>query len=93
MGHFPQFYVKYGWVQPRVRCITLIKKMQFDIRAFHWRENRLITGGHFLCFIAPGFQTIKTEYEYFIFYRPQEKLREGNVFTGVCLFTGGGMSH
>ena len=23
-------------------------------------------------------------------YRPQTKLREGNVFTGVCLFTGAG---
>ena len=23
-------------------------------------------------------------------YRPQTKLLEGNVFTGVCLFTGGG---
>ena len=25
------------------------------------------------------------------FYRPQTKLREGNVFTGVCLSTGGGV--
>ena len=41
--------------------------MQFDTRAFQWRENRLIMWGHFPRFIAPGFQTIKTEYEYFIF--------------------------
>ena len=25
----------------------------------------------------------------FDLYRPQKKLREGNVYTGVCLFTGG----
>ena len=25
-----------------------------------------------------------------VFYRPPTKLREGNVFTGVCLFTGRG---
>ena len=25
-------------------------------------------------------------------FRPQTKLRQGNVFTGVCLFTGGGIS-
>ena len=24
-------------------------------------------------------------------YRPQMKLWEGNVFTGICLFTGGGV--
>ena len=41
--------------------------MQSDIRAFQWRETRLITGRHFPNFIAPGFQAIKTEYEYFIF--------------------------
>ena len=29
----------------------------------------------------------------FYFYRPQTKLREGNVFTGVCLSTGGGGWH
>ena len=34
------------------------------------------------------------EYEYEskfhgVIYRPQTKLHEGNVFTGVCLFTGG----
>ena len=26
----------------------------------------------------------------FCFYRPQTKLREGNIFTGICLFTGRG---
>ena len=25
------------------------------------------------------------------FYRPHKKYGEGNVFTGVCLFTGGGL--
>ena len=39
--------------------------------------------------LLPHSHTFKTKIEYFFrafYYRHQTKLREGNVFTGVCLF-------
>ena len=33
----------------------------------------------------------KSFYRYDDFYRPQTKLREGNIITSVCLFTGGSL--
>ena len=60
------------------------------VRRFHRRQHRDGFQGH--CKVVGGTRggccTFALELLFFRFYRPQTKLREGKVFTGICLSTG-----
>ena len=62
-------------------CKRTINPVYHEIFTFSVREQTL-QGGKLVVQVRHGFW-------FFFNYRPQTKLRDGSVFTGICLSTGG----